>query len=154
MHNAGWGFSPGDRPNAGMNRIQAAKAAVSAVLLISALVGSIMLLTDHFLWSAAPSHAYGLIVFVVLDAGLAGAVWRMPRLALMGAALLGLVQFAAMAGDVFVGGPSSMSTALWQQYILGDVYFVALLGIQLVVVVSALVAFSFQRALKPVTAAA
>lgn len=132
-----------------MNRIQVLKAAVSSVLLVSALVGSIMLLTDHFLWSAAPSHAYGLIVFVALDVGLAGAVWRVTRLAVLGSALLGLVQFAAMAGDVFVGGPSSMSTALWQQYILGDIYFVVLLGVQLVVIVVALVAFSFQRALRP-----
>ncbi len=132
-----------------MNRIQAAKAAVSAVLLISALIGSIMLLTDRFLWSAAPSHAYGLIVFVAVDVGLAAAIWRVTRLAILGSALLGLIQFAAMAGDVFVGGPVSMSTALWRQYILGDVYFVVLLGMQLVVIVVALVAFSFQRALRP-----
>lgn len=120
---------------------------VTAVLVVSAIVGAIILKTDAYLWAAAPSHAYGLIVFVAVDLGLAVAVWRVTKLAILGSALLGALQFVAMAGDVFTGRPVGMLQSAWQQYILGDTYFVALLGIQLVVVGVAVLGIMHQRAM-------
>jgi hypothetical protein len=114
-------------------------SAVSAVLVVSAVVGAAILASDAYLWSAAPSHAYGLVVFAVLDLVLAGTVWRLTRLSLLGSGLLGLVQFAAMAGDVFTGQPTGVPAHIWEQYLLGDVYFVALLVIQPVLTAISLV---------------
>jgi hypothetical protein len=120
---------------------------VSAALFVSAMVGAIILKTDAYLWAAAPSHAYGLVVFVAVDLGLAAAVWRVTKLAILGTALMGAVQFAAMAGDVFMGGPAGLPQSAWQQYLLGDAYFVALLGIQLVVVAVAVLGIVHRRAM-------
>jgi hypothetical protein len=125
-----------------LNKLQ---TAISAVLVVSALVGTIILKTDGYLWAAAPSHAYGLVVFVVVDLALAAIVWRATRLALLGSALLGAVQFTAMAGDVFVGQPTGLPTSLWEQYLLGDTYFVALLCIQLALVAAAVVGLAYRR---------
>jgi hypothetical protein len=126
------------------------KTAISVVLGISAIVGAVMLKTDAYLWAAAPSHAYGLMVFVALDVILAVGVWRFTKLAILGTALLGAVQFAAMAGDVFVGQPAGLPTSLWQQYILGDQYFVVLLALQLAVVAAGAFGFaSYRRAMNP-----
>jgi len=112
---------------------------------VSAIVGAVILKTDAWLWAAAPSHAYGLIVFVVVDLGLAAIVWRATRLALLGSALLGAVQFTAMAGDVFTGQPAGMPASLWQQYLLGDAYFVALLALQLAVIAVAVLGLTYRR---------
>jgi hypothetical protein len=125
-----------------LNKLQ---TAISGVLVVSAIVGAVILRTDAWLWAAAPSHAYGLVAFVVVDLGLAAAVWRATKLALLGSALLGAVQFTAMAGDVFVGQPTGLSTSLWEQYLLGDAYFVALLCLQLAVVAVALLGLAYRR---------
>jgi hypothetical protein len=82
---------------------------------------------------------------VVIDLGLAAAVWRTTRLALLGSALLGAVQFTAMAGDIFVGKPTGLPASLWEQYLLGDSYFVALLCLQLAVVAVALLGLAYRR---------
>jgi hypothetical protein len=127
-----------------MNKL---RTAISAVLLVSAIVGAVILKTDAWLWAAAPSHAYGLIVFVVVDVGLAAIVWRATRLALLGSALLGVVQFTAMAGDVFMGQPTGMPANLWEQYLLGDTYFVALLALQFAVVGVAVLGLAYRRSM-------
>ncbi len=108
------------------------------VLLVSAAIGTYILLTDSYLWSAAPTHAEGLIVFVVLDLGLIGGLWWKPKLAIIGLTLLGLVQFGAMGADLFIGssvGTSSVGLqSSFQKYLLGDTAFKALLGVQVVLV--------------------
>jgi hypothetical protein len=120
---------------------------LSAILAVSAVVGAAILKTDGYLWAAAPSHAYGLAAFVFLDIGLIALVWIRVRLALLGTALLGAVQFTAMAGDVFIGHPAGLPQGLWQQYLLADGYFVALLAIQLIVVAGALLGLAYRRSL-------
>src|SRR6266705_580176 len=55
---------------------------LSAALGASALVGIQILATDYWLWSASPTHAYGLMAFVALDFALIVGVWRLTRLAL------------------------------------------------------------------------
>jgi hypothetical protein len=130
-----------------LNKLQ---AIISAILMGSAALGAEILETDGYLWAAAPSHAYGLIVFVALDLGLAALVWRKARLALLGTALLGAVQFVAMLGDVFIGQPAHLPSNLWDEYLFGDTYFVALLGTQLIVVAGGLLGLAQGRHLNSV----
>ena len=54
---------------------------LSATLIASALTGALIAVTDQYLWSAAPSHAYGLIAFFVMDIGLAAVIWKKTWLA-------------------------------------------------------------------------
>lgn len=119
------------------------------MLLVSAAIGTYILLTDSYLWSAAPSHADGLIVFVVLDLGLvAGLFWR-PRLAIIGMILLGLVQFGAMGADLFVGASFGASLvgaqSGFQQYLLHDTAFKTLLGVQVLIIAVGIAAFLVVR---------
>ncbi|MDA4132922.1 MAG: hypothetical protein OK454_07335 [Thaumarchaeota archaeon] len=119
--------------------------ATSGVLVLSAIIGATILRTDGYLWAAAPSHAYGLIAFAAVDLGLAMVVWRATKKVLLASALLGAVQFTAMAGDVFVGQPAGLTASLWEQYLLGDTYFVVLLFVQLVVVAVALLGLVYRQ---------
>src|SRR3989442_1730593 len=76
---------------------------LSAALGASAMVGIQILATDYWLWSASPTHAYGLMAFVALDLALIVGVWRLTRLALFGALLTATVQLMAMLGDIIAG---------------------------------------------------
>jgi hypothetical protein len=115
------------------------------VLLVSAAVGGYILATDSYLWAVAPTHAYGLAVFTVIDLALVVGPWRMSRTAVIAAVLLGLVQLGAMSGDVFFGvltfSSNGTTSAAFSKYLLGDVAFVTLLGVQVVLVVVGTVAF-------------
>ena len=116
------------------------------VLLVSAAIGTYILRTDSYLWAQAPSHADGLIVFVVLDLALVVGLWWKPRLAIIGMILLGLVQFGAMGADLFVGAATfgqsgSAAQSAFQHYLLGDNAFKTLLGVQAVLIVVGIAAF-------------
>jgi hypothetical protein len=124
------------------------RALMSAILTGSAVVGAVILKTDGYLWAAAPAHAYGLVAFVVLDLGLAVFVWSKIRLAMLGTAILGTVQLAAMVGDILTGQPPGLPWNLWEQYLLGDEYFVALLVIQIVVVSAGIVGLIYGGSLR------
>ena len=52
------------------------RTVLAAELVISALLGSWILESDQWLWSSAPSHAYGLLGFVIVDLALAFALAR------------------------------------------------------------------------------
>jgi hypothetical protein len=124
-------------------------AVLSVVLLISAAVGSYILATDSYLWSVAPTHAYGLAAFTVIDLVLIVGLWRMPRIAIIVAVLLGLVQMGAMGGDVFFGTltfSSNVTTATaFSNYLLGNMAFLTLLGVQVVVIIVGVAAFVMSR---------
>ena len=75
----------------------------ATVLLVSAAIGTYILTTDSYLWAQAPTHAEGLIAFVVIDVVLVGGLWWKPKLAIIGMTLLALIQFGAMGADIFVG---------------------------------------------------
>lgn len=119
------------------------------VLLISAAVGSYILATDSYLKSTAPTHADGLAAFTVIDLVLIVGVWRRPRIAIIVAVLLGLVQMAAMGGDVFFGTltfSSNVTTAAaFSSYLLGDMAFLTLLGVQVVLILVGIAAFVLGR---------
>jgi len=122
---------------------------LSAVLLVSTANGGYILATDSALWSVAPSHAYGLISFTVVDLLLVFGLWKVPRTAIVVSVFLGLVQLSAMAGDIFFGtltfSSNSTTSKAFSNYLLSDVAFVALLGVQVILIVVGIVAFVTSR---------
>lgn len=122
---------------------------LSAVLLVSAAVGGYILATDSYLWTAAPTHAYGLAALTVVDLALIVGLWRMPRIAIIGSVLLGLVQLGTMGGDVFFGtltySSNGTTASAFSKYLLGNASFVTLLGIQAILIVVGLGALMMWR---------
>lgn len=110
---------------------------LSISLGASGLVGAQILLTDKWLWSAAPSHAYGLIPFAIIDIVLAALVLSRGRLALAGAGLLALVQFGAMLADIVSGQPSGVTAFAFRSYLLSDSSYIGLLVIQIIILILA-----------------
>ena len=103
---------------------------LSAALGISALVGIQILATDYWLWSAAATHAYGLVAFVGLDLALIFAVWRITRIAVFGALLTATFQLVAMLGDIVGGQPAGLPAVVFRNYLLADTAYVGLLVTQ------------------------
>src|SRR2546426_5591008 len=91
---------------------------LSAALGASALVGVRILATDYWLWSAAPTHAYGLTAFVALDFALIVAVWGGKRLSILGALLTATVQLMGVLGGIFAGEPAGLPAAVFWSYFL------------------------------------
>jgi len=122
---------------------------LSVVLLFSVVVGGYILATDSYLWSVAPTHAYGLAAFMVIGLALIVGQWRMSRTAIIATVLLGLVQLGAMSGDVLFGtltfSSNGATAAAFSKYLLGDAAFVALLGVQVVLIAVGIVAFLMSR---------
>ncbi|OLE91622.1 MAG: hypothetical protein AUF79_03430 [Crenarchaeota archaeon 13_1_20CM_2_51_8] len=111
---------------------------LSAALGTSALVGIQILATDYWLWSAAPTHAYGLMAFVALDLALILGVWRVTRLAMIGPLLTATFQFVAMLGDIIGGEPVGLPAAVFRNYLLADTAYVSLLVTQGVIMAIAI----------------
>ncbi len=110
-----------------------AKIILTPTLLVSGLVGMWIVANDGWLRAVAPTHAYGLLAFAVLDLVLALVVMAVPRIAYAGALLVSITQVAAMAGDALSFTPTGTLQAAFRAYLLGDMAFLALLGIQLAV---------------------
>jgi hypothetical protein len=111
---------------------------LSVALAGSALVGFGILSTDFWLWSAAPSHAYGLMIFVVLDVVLIIGTWRGIRLTRYGTLLTAFLQLVAMLGDVVAGQPAGTPAAAFRSYLLADTPYLGLLIIQSLIIVIAI----------------
>ena len=103
---------------------------LSVALGASALVGIQIMATDFWLWSAAPTHAYGLIAFVALDLALILGVWRATRPAIFGALLTATFQLVAMLGDIIGGQPAGLPAAVFRNYLLANTAYVGLLVTQ------------------------
>ncbi len=115
---------------------------LSITLVISGLLGIQILLNDKWLWSTAPSHAYGLVGFVAIDALLTLALWNSRfRLAILGATLVSSFQLGAMLADLVSGQPMGVPTIAFRNYLLSDSSYVALLFIQAMILVVAIGAF-------------
>ena len=110
-----------------------AQIVLTPTLLVSGLVGMWIVASDGWLRAVAPTHAYGLLAFAVLDLVLALVVMAVPRIAYAGALLVSITQVAAMAGDALTFTPSGTLQAAFRAYLLGDMAFLALLGIQFAV---------------------
>ncbi len=110
-----------------------AKIILTPTLLVSGLVGMWIVASDGWLRAVAPTHAYGLLAFAALDLVLALVVIAVPRIAYAGALLVSITQVAAMAGDALTFTPTGTLQAAFRAYLLGDMAFLALVGIQLAV---------------------
>ena len=113
---------------------------LSATLGASALVGIQILSTDLWLWSAAPTHAYGLIAFVALDVALIFVTWIATRFAAFGALMTATVQLAAKLGDIIAGEPAGLPVLVFRNYLLADTAYLGLLitqGLIMAIVVGA-----------------
>ena len=103
---------------------------LSITLIVSALAGLLIVVSDQYLWYAAPSHAYGLVAFVAMDLGLAAIIWRKPWLAALLSTGLATVQVIAMIGDVLTYSTPDVTQEAFRSYLLNNREFVALLLIQ------------------------
>ncbi len=110
-----------------------AQIVLTPTLLVSGLVGMWIVASDGWLRAVAPTHAYGLLAFAALDLVLALVVMAVPRIAYAGALLVSIAQVAAMAGDALTFTPTGTLQAAFRAYLLGDMAFLALLGIQFAV---------------------
>lgn len=102
-----------------------------AALFGSALAADRILVSDAWLWVAAPTHAYGLIAFMSIDVVLIAALWRGIRGVGLFSILVATVQLLAMGGDLAgLSTPSGVPAGDFKNYLLGDGAFVALLSLQ------------------------
>src|SRR2546426_1668227 len=93
---------------------------LSAALGASALIGVRILATDYWLWSAAPTHAYGLTAFVALDFALLVAVWGDTGLSIPRALITAPVRLVGLPGGIFPGETSRLPpAAFWRPLIVG-----------------------------------
>ncbi len=112
---------------------------LSTALYTSSILGIQILLMDKWLWNEAPTHAYGLVIFVVVDSVLLAAMWKGIVLATIGAALAATAQLAAMLADVATGQPSGISASIFKT---SNTAFISLLTTQGVILVLALAALT------------
>jgi plastocyanin len=110
------------------------KAVLAIAFLISGALGSYILATDSYLWAQAPTHADGLVAFVVLDLVAVAGIYALPGITRIVALLLPVVQLAAMAGDLYMGlgSPGSVIQGAFHEYLLNDSAFMILLVLQAV----------------------
>src|ERR1700745_50433 len=106
---------------------------LSLSLFASGLLGVQIVVNDRWLWSAAPSHAYGLIGFVAIDLLLALTLLRMGSVAILGAVVASTTQFGAMLADLVAGKPEGVPSAAFRAYLTGDISYVVLLIIQVAI---------------------
>lgn len=79
------------------------KRIIAALLLVTVVISAYILAVDNILWTYNPSHAYGLVLFMVVDLLLIGIVLRRPRLASYLTMVWGGLQFVVMIGDAATG---------------------------------------------------
>src|SRR6266571_1400320 len=115
---------------------------LSLALVASGLFGIQILLSDKWLWSAAPSHAFGLVGFVLIDLVLVVATLRRIGIAALGATLLASVQFGAMLSDLVAGQPEGVPSIAFRNYLLSDAAYLSLLFIQIAIVIVAIEALA------------
>lgn len=111
---------------------------LSLGLVTSALLGILILTTDQWLRTAAPSHAYGLIGFVIVDILLTIAVLENLRLGTSAAAIASLVQVTLMMGDLFLGQPEGIPSSSFRSYLINDPSYTGLLLIKMVIIAVAI----------------
>jgi len=98
----------------------------SVLLALSALLGLAILGTDNNLWTSEPSHAYGLILFVVIDiVGIGLIMWKGSRNLLMLGGAWGFVFALIMVSDIWSGAASALgwTPAQFATYLFGLGYY-------------------------------
>lgn len=121
-----------DEALSGLRRLQ---RYIGYAMLLSAAAGIYLLATDGSLWILAVSHAYGLVIIVVLDVFL-GILNLMGSkriyLASLAAAFLGLV---LQLGDIATAPQYNMSMVYFASYLFGLGAFDVLLLLQVAIIV-------------------
>jgi hypothetical protein len=112
--------------------------ALSLALVASSIIGVQILLNDRWLWSAAPSHAYGLIGFVAIDIVLVVAVLKKVSIGLVGAVIVAATQFGAMVADLAAGQPVGVPSVAFRAYLASDTSYTVLLAIQIAILTVAI----------------
>lgn len=113
--------------------MKSVRAVLSGTLLVSAATGAGIVLTDQYLWSTAPSHAYGLTAFIAIDIALAALLWMKTRLGSVLSIGLATVQALAMLSDVLTYSTPGVTQEAFRSYLLSNPLFVILLVIQPVI---------------------
>lgn len=117
-----------------------------AALLLSALAGLQIFLTDTDLWEAAPSHAYGLLVFIILDLVATALSVALPKLGLPAAMTWGTVKFFLLLGDILTAKNVGFhSYSQFMEYLFSLWNFDTLLVLQLIIAILAYKAYRAQR---------
>jgi len=104
---------------------------ISIGLVTSGLIGTQILVTDKWLWAAAPTHAIGLLGFVVIELALGLAVWWRTVAATVGSAFASGAQLVAMLADITIGQPMGVAASAFRIYLLSDISYLILLAFQL-----------------------
>ena len=101
------------------------KVWTSVFLGLSALLGIAVLATDQNLWTYEPSHAYGLIGFVVVDVVVLGlVVVRAGKMTLRVAGVWGILQALIMLSDITTGPQAlGMSQSDFARYLFGLAFY-------------------------------
>lgn len=107
---------------------------LAAALILSALLETWILIDDRWLWAIASSHAYGLVVFAAIDLTLALGVLGAPKLALPSVLLVSIAQIGAMTLDALTYAPIGVQQSAFRSYLLSDVAFVSLIGIEFLMI--------------------
>ena len=110
---------------------------LSLALLASGLLGTQILATDKWLWTAAPTHAYGLVAFVIIDLALAALATIRMRLTSAVGGIISVAQFGAMLADIVSGQPSGVAAFAFRSYLLSDSSYIGLLIIQIMILILA-----------------
>ena len=114
------------------------RGVLSMELVASGLFGLQILVNDKWLWSSAPSHAYGLLGFVAIDILIGFAVIRKLAFYSTVASIAALVQVGSMLSDLFGGQPMGVSSIAFRNYLLRDSSFLSLMGIQILIILMVL----------------
>lgn len=92
------------------------------LLTTSAALGGAILSVDSVLWRYAPSHAYGLAGFTVLNVTLIVLLLLRPKKGLLLAGLWGFFELAILIGNIFLGaqfGVTGFTQEELRDYFLG-----------------------------------
>ena len=94
------------------------------LLIVSFVLELAILATDKNIWKDSPPHAYGLVVFAVIDLALLGYLFmRTGKMTLRLVAVWGLIQVVVMIADIF-NGPSTYGTSSdFATYLFGLGYY-------------------------------
>jgi hypothetical protein len=112
---------------------------MSIGLVSSGLLGTQILMTDKWLWFAAPTHAIGLLGFVAIDLTLGLAIWWRTLIATLGGAFASGVQLIAMLADIAIGQPMGVTASAFRGYLLNDSSYLVLLVLQMSILMIATV---------------
>ncbi|MDA4123448.1 MAG: ubiquinol-cytochrome c reductase iron-sulfur subunit [Thaumarchaeota archaeon] len=117
----------------GLERVQ---QVMGVSFLLSTLSGCYLLATDGSLWHLAVSHAYGLIVIVLIDAVLGIMNLLSKRAAYVPSLAAAALGFLLQVGDVATAPQYNMTVPYFASYLFGLWAYDALLALQVAVILA------------------